>query len=98
MCLIARAADNLINFQAVVKKKLSKFELLKCCRTFQQRSYTHFVSNQRAIQNCCSELRLDRSLQYSFERKRDVNFPCDTFQTLGVFKRTSDHKRYYHPQ
>ena len=50
MCLIARAADNLINFQAVVKKKLSKFELLKCCRTFQQRSHTHFVSNQRAIQ------------------------------------------------
>ena len=37
MCLIARAADNLINFQAVVKNELSKFELLKCCRIFQQR-------------------------------------------------------------
>ena len=35
MYLIARAADNLINFQVVVKKRLSKFELLKCCyRTF----------------------------------------------------------------
>ena len=38
ICLIKRAADNLINFQAVVKKKLSKFELLKCCRISQQRS------------------------------------------------------------
>ena len=25
-------------------------------------------------------------------------FLYDTFQTFGVFKRTSDHKRYYHPQ
>ena len=29
ICLIERAADNLINFQAFVRKKLSKFELLK---------------------------------------------------------------------
>ena len=51
MCLIARAADNLINFQAVVKKRLTKFELLECrCRIFQQRSQTDFVSNQRSIQ------------------------------------------------
>ena len=32
ICLIERAADNLINFHAVVKKRLSKFELLRCCR------------------------------------------------------------------
>ena len=50
MCLIARAADNLINFQAVVKKKLSTFELLKYCRIFQQQSQTDSVSNQRAVQ------------------------------------------------
>ena len=51
MCLIARAEDNLIIFLAVAKKRLSKFNLLKCCcRIFQQRSQTDFVSNQRAIQ------------------------------------------------
>ena len=32
ICLIERAADNLINFPTVVKKRLSKFELLKYCR------------------------------------------------------------------
>ena len=30
-CLIERAGDNLIIFQVVVKKELSKFELIKCC-------------------------------------------------------------------
>ena len=69
MCLIARAADNLINFQAVAKKRLSEFELLKCCcKSFQQRSQTDFVSN-RELFKCCSELRLQRSLQYSFASK-----------------------------
>ena len=38
ICLIGRAADNLIQFQAVVKKRLSMFELLRCCRIFQPRS------------------------------------------------------------
>ena len=69
MCLIARAANNLGNFQAVVKKRLSKFELFKCfCKIFQQRSQTNSVSN-RELFKCCSELRLQRSLQYSFARK-----------------------------
>ena len=68
MCLIARAADNLINFEEVVKKRLSKFKLLKyCCRIFRQRSQTDFVSNGELFK-CCSELRLQRSLQYSFAR------------------------------
>ena len=47
ICLIKRAEDNLINFQTVVKKRLSKFGLLKCCcRIFQQRSQTDLVSNR----------------------------------------------------
>ena len=39
MCLIARVADNLINFQAVVKKGLSEFELLKCCCRISNRDH-----------------------------------------------------------
>ena len=100
ICLIERAADNLINFQAVVKKRLSKFELLKCCRIFQQRSRTDFVSNKRAqvlqrnffsVQN---ELLCSRALPYTvlFSRKRGVKFSYDTFQAFGILKRTSDHK------
>ena len=49
ICLIERTEGILINFQAVVEKRVSEFELLKCCcRIFQQRSQTDFVSNQRA--------------------------------------------------
>ena len=47
ICLIKRDADNLINFEAVVKNRLSKFKLLKCCKIFQQRSQMNLVSNQR---------------------------------------------------
>ena len=52
MCLIEQAADNLIDFQAVAKKRLSKFELLNCCRVFQQRSQTDFVSNRELFKRC----------------------------------------------
>ena len=38
ICLIGRAANNLFQFQAVVKKRLSKFELLRCCKSFQHLS------------------------------------------------------------
>ena len=34
ICLIERTADNLINFQAVVKKRLSKFELQRYNRIY----------------------------------------------------------------
>ena len=58
ICLIKRAADNLINFQAVVKKRLSKFELLKCCRIFPTaiRQTSHVTrSCSNAAANCvCS--------------------------------------------
>ena len=84
MCLIVRAADNPINSQAVVKKRLSKFELLKCCcRIFQQRLQTDFVSNQRAIQ-VLQRIASAANLQYTFARKRDVNFLYDTSQTFGA--------------
>ena len=77
MCLIARAASNLGNFQAVFKKWLSKFELFKCfCKIFQHRSQTNFVSN-RELFKCSSKLRLQRSLQYSFARK-GMPFFCTT--------------------
>ena len=38
ICLMGRAADNLIKIQAVVKKRRSKFKLLGCCRIFLHRS------------------------------------------------------------
>ena len=106
ICLIKRAPGNLINFQVVVKKRLSMFELLKCCcRIFQQRLLTDFVSDQRAqvlqriffpLQN---ELLCSRALPYNtLSREKGVNFSYDTFQTFGVFKQTSNHRRYYHPQ
>ena len=94
ICLIKRAAGNLINFQAVAKKRLNKFKLLKgCCRTFQQRSPTDFVSNQRAqvlqrtfflVQN---KLLCSKALPYStLSREKGCPFFYDTFQTFGVFK------------
>ena len=74
MCLIVRAADNPINSQAVVKKRLSKFELLKCCcRIFQQRLQTDFVSNQRAIQ-VLQRIASAANLQYTFARKKGCQF------------------------
>ena len=73
MCLIARAADNLINFQAIVKKRLSKFELLKCYfRVFHQRSHADFVSNQRAIQ-VLQRIASAAELTVLFREKRDAN-------------------------
>ena len=61
-------------FQAVVKERLSKFKLLKCrYRIFQHRSQTDFVSS-RELFKCCSELRLQWSLQYSFARNGKSNF------------------------
>ena len=64
ICLIERAADNLINFQVVVKKRLSKFELLKCCRIFQQRSPTDIVSD-RELFKCCTEFLSEYKTNYS---------------------------------
>ena len=67
ICLIKRAADNLINFQAVVKKRLgSEFELLKCCRIFKQRS-DRLRTLQGAAQisrNQSGHLRLSNKLWY----------------------------------
>ena len=83
---IARAAGNLINFQAVVKKRLSEFELLKCCRIFQQRSQTDFVSNQRAVQ-VLQKITSAAELTVLFrERKTDANFSYDTSQTFGTHR------------
>ena len=62
ICLIERTADDLINFQAVVKKRLSKFGLLKCCEIFQQRSQKDFVSNEELFK-CCRK--------FSFQYKTD---------------------------
>ena len=74
MCLIARAADNLIKFQVVVKKSLSKFDLLKyCCRIFQQQLQTDFVSN-RELFKCCSNLRLAADLTVFFREKKGRRF------------------------
>ena len=54
ICLIERTEDNLINFQVVIKKRLRKFELLKCClKIFQQRSQADFVSNRELVKCCC---------------------------------------------
>ena len=90
MYLIARAANNLANFQAVVvKKRLSKFELFKCfCKILQQRSQTNFVSN-RELFKCCSELRLQRSLQYSFARKGMPFFGTTRLRHLVLTKSTT---------
>ena len=92
ICVIKRAADNLINFQAVVKKRLSKLELPKCCRAFQQQSQAYFVSNQRpqvlkriffSVQN---ELLCSRALPYSpHSREKGCQFFRTTrFRLLGT--------------
>ena len=56
ICLIKRAADNLINFQAVVKKRPSKFELVKCCNIIRNsdqvsgfKSYKELLKFQEAV-------------------------------------------------
>ena len=77
ICLIERAADNLVNFQAVVKKRLSKFELFKCCRIFQQRSETDFVSNQRVIQ-VLQRIASAAKLTVLFREKKGMPFFCTT--------------------
>ena len=78
MCLIERAADNLINSQAIVKKRLSEFELLKCCRIFQQWSRTDFVSNKELFK-CCSE--------FPFQYKTNY---CAVERCLTVLRHISD--------
>ena len=90
ICSIERATDNLINFQAVAKKRLSKFKLLKYCRISQQRSQTDFVSNQRAqvlqrisFQYKTNYCALERCLTVLFSRKRGVNFSYERFRLLG---------------
>ena len=105
MGLIARAAGNLIIFYAVVKKKFSKFELLKCCRIFQQRSQTDFVSNQRAVQ-VLQRIASTAELTVLFHEKKEFNFSYDTSQTLGTHgvynqycgSQAIEHSERYYPQ
>ena len=77
MCLIARAADNLIDFQAVAKKKLSKFELLKCCRTFEQQSHTDFVVPVFMVTKSCIKIS-NISTRFSCQ-----HFAVEDFVTLS---------------
>ena len=95
ICLIKRAADNLIIFQAVVKKRLSQFELLKCCRIFP----TAVTDRLRKQQGAYSTLSREKGCQV-------VSY--DTFQIFGTHrvynqstveaKRSSIHTRYSYPQ
>ena len=94
ICLIERTADNLINFQALVKKRLSKFELLKCCRIFQQLSQKDFVSNKKLFMcsskfpfqyktdYCTTELCACNEACSTLCEKREFNFSFDTFHTF----------------
>ena len=83
MCLIARAADNLINFQAFFKKSHSTFDLLEyCCRIFQQQFQTDFVSN-RELFKCCSKLRLAAELTVLFREKKGCQFSVRHVSDIG---------------
>ena len=47
----------------MVKNRLSKFELLKCCRIFQQWLQTDFASNKELFK-CCSEFSFQYKMDY----------------------------------
>ena len=107
ICLTERAADNLINFQAVVKKRLSKFELLKYCRNFPPAVTDRLRKQQRAIQVlkriivlaqnellCSRALRLQRSLRYSFARKVMIIFRHAGTHRVSVYCGSQAVKHY----